>query len=223
MRNFIDEIEEEMCKGEDFVTLRLNKFYEFLAFMEDWDNTSVKQNKGDKVNSLKDKLDKRIFDSIEDINKTFGVDLELPKKVPEGADIICYNIVDLYRVELFMYFKETPHELLGYTGGEWGHSGSISIEEEIKWDSESCSNSYIYLRLAQKHIKDKFTLERLLGVETTGGYVTNILNDQFVLLSSSNVYWYSINLLKYYISDDSDETVSFNEYVKLFYDVEGVL
>ena len=37
---------------------------------------------------MSDLTDKRIFDSIEDINKTFGVDLELPKKVPEGADIL---------------------------------------------------------------------------------------------------------------------------------------
>ena len=172
---------------------------------------------------MSDLTDKRIFDSIEDINKTFGVDLELPKKVPEGADIICYNIVDLYRVELFMYFKETLHELLGYAGGKWDHSGSVSIEEEIKWDSESSSNSFIYLRLAQKHIKHKFTPERLLGVETTLGYITTIINERVVMLSRNNIYWYNLNLLKYYISDDSDETVSFEEYVKLFYDVEGGL
>ena len=169
---------------------------------------------------MSDLTDKRIFDSIEDINKTFGVDLELPKKVPEGADIICYNIVDLYRVELFMYFKETLHELLGYTGGKWDHSGSVSIEEEIKWDSESSSNSYIYLRIATK---DRFTPECMLGVETTLGYITTIINEGVVMLSRNNVYWYNLNLLKYYISDDSDETVSFDEYLKLFYDAEGVL
>ena len=168
-------------------------------------------------------MNKRIFDSIEEVNKTFGVDLELPKKVPEGADIICYNIVDLYRVELFMYFKETLHELLGYTGGKWDYSGSVSIEEEIKWDSESSSNSYIYLRLSQKHIKDKFTPECMLGVETTLGHITTIINEGVVMLSRNNVYWYNLNLLKYYISDDSDEAISFEEYVKLFYDVEGDL
>ena len=175
---------------------------------------------------MSDLTDKRIFDSIEDINKTFGVDLELPKKVPEGADIICYNIVDLYRVELFMYFKETLRELLGYTGGKWDHSGSVSIEEEIKWDSESSSNSYIYLRLAQKHIKYKFTHERLLGVETTEGFVTHT----FPSFSTGRLFLHTTgcrNLLvsevEYYISDDSDEAVSFDEYLKLFYEVEGVL
>ena len=32
-----------------------------------------------------------------------------------------------------------------------------------------------------------------------------------------------VSEVEYYISDDSDETVSFDEYVKLFYDIEGVL
>ena len=171
---------------------------------------------------MSDLTDKRIFDSIEDINKTFGVDLELPKKVPEGADIICYNIVDLYRVELFMYFKETLHELLGYAGGKWDHSGSVSIEEEIKWDSESSSNSYIYLRLAQKHIKYKFTPERLLGVETTEGFI-NKLNQNIKGFVNIGYTTCDPRELQYYISDESDETVSFDDYVKLFYDVEGVL
>ena len=112
MRNFIDEIEEEMYKGEDFVTLGLNKFYEFLASMEVWETNAI---------------------------------------------------------------------------------------------------------------EDKFTPERLLGVETTLGYITTIINERVVMLSSNNVYWYNLNLLKYYISDDSDETVSFDEYLKLFYDVEGDL
>ena len=183
---------------------------------------------------MSDLTDKRIFDSIEDINKTFGVDLELPKKVPEGADIICYKIVDLYRVELFMYFKETLHELLGYAGGKWDHSGSVSIEEEIKWDSESSSNSYIYLRLSQKHMKDKFTPERLIGVETDKGFITNVVEIGFYDIMKPSYYIYTTESLskedlydvhstKYYISDDSDEAVSFNEYVKLFYDVEGAL
>ena len=171
---------------------------------------------------MSDLTDKRIFDSIEDINKTFGVDLELPKKVPEGADIICYKIVDLYRVELFMYFKETLRELLGYTGGKWDHSGSVSIEEEIKWDSESSSNSYIYLRLAQKHIKHKFTPERLLGVETTEGFI-NKLNQNIKYFVNIGYNTCDPRELQYYISDDSDETVSFDEYVKLFYEAEGVI
>ena len=75
-------------------------------------------------------------------------------------------------------------------------------------------------------LKDKFILERLLGVETTEGFVTHT----FPSFSTGRLFLHATgcrNLLvsevEYYISDDSDKTVSFDEYVKLFYDVEGVL
>ena len=41
--------------------------------------------------------------------------------------------------------------------------------------------------------------------------------------SLSKEYLYDVHSTKYYISDDSDETVSFDEYLKSFYDVEGDL
>ena len=72
-------------------------------------------------------------------------------------------------------------------------------------------------------LKDKFTPECMLGVETTLGYITTIINEGVVMLSRNNVYWYNLNLLKYYISDDSDETVSIEEYIKLFYNTENTL
>ena len=111
MRNFIDEIEEEMYKGEDFVTLRLNKFYEFLASMEAWETSDI---------------------------------------------------------------------------------------------------------------KDKFTRERLLGVETTEGFI-NKLNQNIKGFVNIGYTTCDPRELQYYTSDDSDETVSFDEYVKLFYNVEGDL
>ena len=73
------------------------------------------------------------------------------------------------------------------------------------------------------NIKDMFTPERLLGAETTLGYITAIINDGTVMLSRNNVCWYNISLLKYYISDDSDETVSFHEYVNMFYNTDNTL
>ena len=117
MRNFIDEIEEEMYKGEDFVTLGLNKFYEFLASMEAWETNDI---------------------------------------------------------------------------------------------------------------KDKFTPERLLGVETSAGYIKYIhfikdFERKIITVQLNNKHWYCPESLNFYISDDSDETVSFDEYLKLFYDAEDVL
>ena len=83
-------------------------------------------------------------------------------------------------------------------------------------------------------LKDKFTPERLLGVETNKGFITNVVELGFYAIMRPSCYVYTteslskedlydVHSIKYYVSDESDETVSFDEYVKLFYDVEGVL
>ena len=81
-------------------------------------------------------------------------------------------------------------------------------------------------------LKDKFTPERLLGVETTKGFITNVVEIGFYDIMNPSYYVYTteslskedlydVHNIKYYISDDSYETVSFDEYIKLFYIVEG--
>ena len=83
-------------------------------------------------------------------------------------------------------------------------------------------------------LKDKFTPERLLGVETDKGFITNVVEIGFYDIMKPSYYVYTTESLskysiadvhstKYYISDDSDEAVSFDEYIKLFYNVEGTI
>ena len=83
-------------------------------------------------------------------------------------------------------------------------------------------------------LKDKFTPERLLGVETTKGFITNVVEIGFYDIMKPSYYVYTteslskedlydVHSIKYYISDESDETLSFEEYVKLFYIVEGTI
>lgn len=69
--------------------------------------------------------------------------------------------------------------------------------------------------------KGLFTPDCLVGVETTEGFVTHT----FPSFSTGRLFIHTTgyrNLLvsevEYYISDDSDETVSFREYVELFYE-----
>ena len=70
------------------------------------------------------------------------------------------------------------------------------------------------------------TPDCLVGVETTEGFVTQT----FPSFSTGRLFLHTTgcrNLLvsevEYYISDDSDETVSFEEYIKLFYSTENTL
>ena len=69
-------------------------------------------------------------------------------------------------------------------------------------------------------IEGEFTPERLLGVETDRGYI--VATGQDVVVCEDSGGWYA-ETLKYYISDDCDETVSFYEYIKLFYNTEDTL
>ena len=82
--------------------------------------------------------------------------------------------------------------------------------------------------------KGLFTPDCLVGVETTKGFITNVVEIGFYDIMNPSYYVYTteslskedlydVHSIKYYISDESDETVSFDEYIKLFYDVEGVL
>ena len=82
--------------------------------------------------------------------------------------------------------------------------------------------------------KGLFTPDCLVGVETTKGFITNVVEIGFYDIMNPSYYVYTteslskedlydVHSIKYYISDDSDEAVSFEEYVKLFYDTEGVL
>lgn len=67
---------------------------------------------------------------------------------------------------------------------------------------------------------DVFTPERLLGVLTDLGYVEEVGE---TYLNTEKYLWCGFDSVKYYISDDSDETVSLDEYIKLFYNTEDAL
>ena len=80
-------------------------------------------------------------------------------------------------------------------------------------------------------IEGEFTPERLLGVETTLGFIvdvfgkdyTNPLTCFFFETTDGTSYSTYNDGVKFYISDVSDETVSFEEYVKLFYNTDNTL
>lgn len=75
-----------------------------------------------------------------------------------------------------------------------------------------------WIQLMTKDSKDVFTPERLLGLETNKGFVEGIasVDSNIYLITQGHII--SASRCKFYISDDSDETVSFEEYVNKFYD-----
>ena len=181
------------------------------------------------MSSIKGEINKRVFNNIEEINKKFGVNLKIPEYIPEGCNILCYRIEGLFDIKLITKYKETGKTLL-YFDNIWFRTYSDNLEQEVEDDICNGRDCLIYLRLTQQEDdKPIFTPERLLGVETTLGFIvdvfgkdyTNPLTCFFFETTDGTSYSTYNDGVKFYISDDSDETVSFEEYVKLFYNTEN--
>ena len=169
--------------------------------------------------------DNVVFESIEHLNMFSNVEVKLPINIPYDCNLVCYTVVE-GEVNYFALYKETDEGLFSLVKGGWEYS-SESLQAEIDFD-KSLSNKYTYVQINRKP-KDKevdlFTPDCLVGVETNYGYITTVLSVSF----SPSLYVYTteslskedlkdVHNLKYYISDESDETVSFTEYVEMFYD-----
>lgn len=163
-----------------------------------------------------------IFNSIEDINCSYGVSLTLPNDLPEGSNVLCYAVEDFSFVKMVAPYKEDSSGLycLSEDCEVWERYND-SLKLEAFGNFIYFGAKYIYLRLTQQvDDKPKFVPERLLGVQTDRGHI--ISTEQAIVVCEGSGGWYA-ETLKYYISDDSDETVSFEEYIKLFYNTEDTL
>lgn len=167
-------------------------------------------------------LNKRIFNSVEDIKEAYGFDVIVPHVLDCDANIICYT-TDIE--EPFHYYKQgSDGEVYSKESFGW-YLCSPSLESLVASDTEMFDSIFIYLHLTQQEKKEKFTPKRLLGVETDKGYVTDVhftkdFEPQIVTVQICNKHLYHPCSLRYYISDDSDETVPFDEYVDMFYERE---
>ena len=173
------------------------------------------------------RTDTVVFDSIEHLNMFSNVEVKLPDDIPDDCNIVGYIVRDDEIIFSALY-KETDEGLFNLFLGEWELS-SDSLEVEIEFDNYR-TIKYIYVRVNQK-TKGVFTPQCLIGVETDYGYITEVVRVEYFSEVSYFVYTTEslskedlkyIRNLKYYISDESDETVSFNEYLEMFYTVRDI-
>lgn len=166
----------------------------------------------------------RVFNSVEEIREVFGVDVNIPEPLLPECNVVGFVVEDLLNIRYFQAYKENEQGFFTLACGDNWKKSSNSLEDEIEFD-KSLHNVYIYLRLN----KEVFTPKRLLGVETNCGHITSVvIVEQFTECFKPTLFVYTttssskedlldVHKLKYYISDNSDETVSFEEYVKMFY------
>ena len=160
----------------------------------------------------------RIFDNIEHLNHEFNLNVVIPKGIPEGCNVICYNTAN---GSTYLYKEEDGFLHYFAFDKTWRLNNSETLEGEVERDKDN-DKLYAYLRLATKDSSDVFTPERLLGVETNTGFITSV-EERFYMgykarVTTTKGFSYFMETLDYYISDDSDETVSFEDYVRIFYE-----
>lgn len=161
----------------------------------------------------------RIFSSAQEIESVFGVKVVLRDNLPKNCNVVMYQIGEKPEIRPIDYFVENENGLFYVIYNGEMEMQNTSLEAEVAWDYKNIGNkSFIYLRLATKDNSDVFTPERLLGVETDKGFVEGIasVDSNIYLITGSHII--SASRCKFYISDDSDETVPFEEYVRIFYE-----
>ena len=170
-----------------------------------------------------------VFDSIEHLNEFCNVEVKLPNSIPDDCNLVCYRI-NGDKLDSFKLYKETDRGLFSFFSfqGIWEYS-SKSLESEIVYDKRLLPRKYIYVRVNLKpkaKVNDLFTPRCLLGVETDYGHITEVVRVTY--FSEVSYFAYTteslskedlkdIRNLRYYISDDSDETISLDEYIEMFY------
>lgn len=179
--------------------------------------------------------DNIVFESIEHLNMFSNVEVKLPDNIPIDCNLVCYRVSG-DEIDFFTLYREADDGLYSLFKGGWEYS-SDSLQTEIEFDKDCLVRKYIYVQVNRKtpkeETKDLFTPDCLVGVETDLGYISNIvIYEDFLNRGKTNYYAYTteslpkdrltnVRNLKYYISDESDETVSFTEYVEMFYDGSG--
>lgn len=158
----------------------------------------------------------RIFNSAQEIENVFGVRVVLGDNLPENCNVVMYQLRDKSEIRPVDYFMENENGLFYTTDNGKMALQNDSLEDEVAWDYEVLGNeTFIYQRLATKDNSDVFTPKRLLGVLTDHGYIQDV---GILYVITTGYHYCTLEDLKFYISDDSDETVSFEEYVGMFYE-----
>lgn len=166
-------------------------------------------------------LSKCIFDSLAELSAYFGTVITLPENTPDDCNVICFHVSFKGDIKFFQVCKEDKQGFFNLGCNDKWEKSSDSLEDEVRFDKCLVNSHYVYLRLAAKDNSDVFTPERLLGVETDKGFITNVVEIGFYDIMKPSYYVYTteslskedlydVHSIKYYISDDSDETVSFD-------------
>ena len=173
-------------------------------------------------------LSKIFFNSLEEMNECYGVDAELPSKLYNNTDLVCYEIVEPFVCSYLAQYKFTKREFCHLDGlGEpvirnWNE---ITSEAEVYEDDtfEHGGRCFAYVRVNEylrKHLE-----KTLLGCEFVHcsnkeeipyrRFVHSVVVMKSGVVFVKDQYWLLEDLNKqlFYLDDYSDP-ISYKEWIK---------
>ena len=122
------------------------------------------------MNEMSKQLDKDLskifFNSIEEMNKCYGVDAEMPSDLCSNADLVCYEIVEPFTYKEVYQYRFDEYGLKYFSLGLWCNNYQ-NIVNEILLNKDDFDNykgrCFVYVRVndyLRKHLE-----KSLLGCE----------------------------------------------------------
>ena len=113
-------------------------------------------------------LSKVFFNSVEEMNECYGIDAELPSGLQSNADLVCYEIVNLFVFDYigqYVFTKFGYHHLNNLGEPVIPNCNEITLESEVYEDDvfEHEGRCFVYVRVNEylrKHLE-----KSLLGCE----------------------------------------------------------
>ena len=135
----------------------------------------------------------KIFNSVEDVERYLGVTICIPKYIPEDCNVLCYSETTGKTPSFYKECHNSLHYIDGFSGVSW-ESPRKTLEQEVYWDN-CYGHDLAYLRLASKDNSDVFTPDCLVGVETTKGFITTVIEMTFYDIFKPSYYVYTTESL----------------------------
>ena len=172
-------------------------------------------------------LSKVFFNSVEDMNECYGIDVELPSDLLGNADLVCYEIVEPFNYDYLVQYVFTNvgfHHLGSFGKPYINNRNEITLESEVYEDDlyRYEGRCFVYVRVndyLRKHLEKtllgcEFIHNKLTSETRTRGFVHSVeaRKSGSVVIDQYGLTWYLSEQLFY--PDDYSDPIPYKEWVK---------
>lgn len=172
-------------------------------------------------------LSKIFFNTVEEMNECYGVDVELPIKSFSNTDLVCYEIIEPFVCDYlgqYVFTKVGFHHLNNLGEHVIPNYNEITSESEVYEDDvyEHEGRCFVYVRVNEylrKHLEKsllgcEFVHNKLTSETRTRGFVHSVeaRESGIVVVDQYGLTWYLGEQLFY--PDDYSDPIPYQKWVK---------